>query len=86
MKKILIISSLLLITACATPEQITENKRLQQEADYNTCAAYGIRPKTDMFANCLMQLDLTRQRNYYHNDDYYPAPHIYGGMGFYRYR
>ncbi len=86
MKKLLIISSFLLIAACATPEQLAENKRLQQQADFDTCASYGIRPKTDMFANCLMQLDLIRQKNYHRDDDYYrPAPHIYGGMGFYRY-
>jgi hypothetical protein len=87
MKKLLIISSLMLITACATPEQLAENKRLQQEDDYNTCASYGLSPKTDMFANCLMQLDLTRKRAYYRNDDYYyPPAHIHGGVGYYHYR
>lgn len=86
MKKLVTISSLLLITACATPEQLAESKRLQQKADYDTCMSYGIRPKTELLANCLMQIDLTRQRNYYLNDDYYyPAPHIYGGVGFYHY-
>lgn len=86
MKKLLIVSSLMLITACATPQQIAENRRLQQQADYDTCAGYGLRPKTDMFANCLMELDLTRQRNYYRNDDYYPPRHLYGGMSYLHYR
>ncbi len=84
MKKLFAITCILL-TACATPEQLAENKRIQQEADYNTCASYGIRPKTDMFANCLMQIDLTRQRNYYRDYGYYPPPYVYGGVGYYRY-
>lgn len=88
MKKLVIISSLLLITACATPEQLAENKRMQQQADRDTCASYGIRPRTDQFADCLMQLDLNRQRAYYYtNYDYYyrPEPHIYGGLGYYHF-
>ncbi len=78
MKKLLVICSLLVISACATPEQIAENKRLQQEADYNTCASYGIRPHTDMFAYCLMQVDLTRKQASYRTDTYYyPPAYIY---------
>jgi hypothetical protein len=88
MKKTLLL--LILLTACATPEQIAEQKRLQDEQDYNTCVDYGFRPHSDGFRNCLLQLDLARQQRremYYHDSYYYGGyygPYRHGaGMGYY---
>lgn len=46
----------LLLTGCTTltPEQ-------QRAEDDKTCLGYGFKPKTDAFANCLLEIHLSRR-------------------------
>ena len=82
MKKLLTLTALLLLPACVpTPEQAAENARMQAEADSNTCKSYGLRPGSEAFGNCRLQLDLARQRPYYYDEPYWDRPHV--GMGYY---
>lgn len=81
MKRIILALTLLFLTACATPEQAAENRRLQAEADANTCMSYDLRPGSEAFGNCRLQLDLSRQQRYYHYYD--PYPRFYGGYHHY---
>lgn len=74
MKKIFLLS-LLFLTACATPEQIAEKKRLQLEQDRQTCRDYGFRPRSDAFSNCMLQLEIAREQRQYYYDSGYPRFH-----------
>lgn len=75
MMKYTMIVACLLLSACATPEQIAEQRQLQQQQDVETCRSYGFRPKSDAFSNCMLQLSIAReQRQYYRDNSYY-----YGG-------
>lgn len=82
MKKHLPILPLLFLAACATPEQLAQQKRLQEEADIATCRSYGLRPGSEAFGNCRLQLDLARQQQY--NSYYaYPARPYFGSSIYY---
>jgi hypothetical protein len=59
------------LSACATPEQLAERRRLQVEQDVETCKSYGLRPGTDAFGSCRLQLDLARHRQYDYDHSYY---------------
>jgi hypothetical protein len=74
--------SLCLLTACATPEEIEANRRLQEQEDIATCKSYGLRQGSEAFGNCRLQLDLARQQQRYYYSDPYPRFHY----GFYHYR
>lgn len=80
MKKLLPFCALLVLAACASPEQLAERKRLQDEQDFNTCVSYGFRPGSEAFGNCRLQLDLSRREAYQYNPYSY-RPHI--GTGIY---
>lgn len=84
MKRILSIASLLLVAACATPEQLAAQRVAQEQADMETCRSYGLRPGSEAFGNCRLQLDLARQQQYYYDRNYYSG--YYGprfGTGIY---
>lgn len=72
---------ILLLSACATPEQIAMQKAAQEQADIETCLSYGLRRNSEAFGNCRLQLDLARQQRYYYSDPY-PRFHY----GYYHYR
>ncbi|MFW0777999.1 MAG: hypothetical protein ACN2B6_09820 [Rickettsiales bacterium] len=82
--KYIIAFGFLLLSACATPEQIAARQEAQRQADYETCKSYGFRVKSDAFRNCLLQLDIARQQrssNYYYGGSY---RHRHGtGIGYY---
>ncbi len=67
-----------LAAGCATPEQIEAQHQMQEEADNETCLSYGLRPGSEAFGMCRLELDLVRQRQY---DDYRHHTHYYGGYG-----
>lgn len=73
-----IASLTLLLTGCQTPEQIEEHRRLQEDTDNHTCLHYGLKPGTDAFANCRLQIDLSRQNTYYRGRYYYDSPVRFG--------
>jgi len=75
MKRPLAISTLLVLAACATPEQIAERQRMQALQDDETCKNYGLRPGSEAFGNCRLQIDLARQQQYYY---YNTPPYHYG--------
>lgn len=70
MKKFAALTLLFTLAACQTPEQIAEQKRMQEENDIQTCMSYGLRPKSEAFGNCRLQLDLARQQRYYNDYNY----------------
>jgi len=83
MLKYLFICGCLVLSACATPEQIAARQEAQRQADYQTCKSYGFRTKSDGFRNCLLQLDIARQQrnnNYYYGGGY---RHRGSGIGYY---
>lgn len=82
MKKSVLIS-LLLLTACATPEQLAEQRRLQVEQDRQTCFDYGFRPRSDAFSNCMLQLEIARQQQQQYYDHYY-GPRFHGSYHYFR--
>lgn len=82
MKKFLLIAPLLL-AACASPEEIAQRRADQEQADMQTCRSYGLRPGSEAFGNCRLQLDLARQQSY---DRYYSEPRLHTGFGYYHYR
>lgn len=72
-------SALLLLVftaACVSPEELAIQKAAQDQADVNTCLKYGMKPGSEAFANCRLQLDLARQERYYRSYDYHPHPHF----------
>lgn len=81
MKKLLAFFLLFSLAACATPEQIAQREAMQAEADMETCRSYGLRPGSEAFGNCRLQLDLARQQQYNNYYAYPPRPYI--GTGFY---
>ncbi len=78
MKRIIPLLAMLWLTGCIqTPEQMEALRLEQEQRDNNTCASYGLRPGSEAFGNCRLQLDLAReQRQYYYNA---PYPRFYGG-------
>jgi hypothetical protein len=60
MNKLAILSPMiLLLAACVTP--LTPEQRM---ANFSSqCQAYGFKPQTDPYANCMMKLDAQDQRN-----------------------
>lgn len=77
MKKYLLLLPLLL-SACATPEEIEARRQAQMQADYEVCKDYGFKQNSDALRNCMLQLELARQQRY--NNNYY-----YGGYYGHRY-
>ena len=69
MLKRTIISACLLLCACTTPEQIAEQRQLQQQQDVETCRSYGFRVKSDAFSNCMLQLSIAREQRQYYRDN-----------------
>lgn len=60
MNKLAILSPIiLLLTACVTP--LTPEQRISNFS--SQCQAYGFKPQTDPYANCMMKLDAQDQRN-----------------------
>jgi hypothetical protein len=47
----------LLLAGCQTAAEIRAN-------DENKCSAYGFRPNTDAFAECLQRIDLDRRADF----------------------
>lgn len=81
MKHLSALLVLLSLAACATPEQLAARRVAQEQADIETCRSYGLRPGTESFGMCRLQLDLERQRQY---DAYYNYPaRPYFGTGVY---
>lgn len=80
MKKLLALCSFMLLAACATPEQIAYQRQMQEQADFNTCAGYGLRPGSEAFGMCRLELDLARQRRYDYYQDRYYTPRF--GVGY----
>lgn len=37
---------------------------MQDQADVNTCISYGLKPGSEAFGNCRLQLDLARRERY----------------------
>lgn len=70
----------LLLAACQTPEQLAQQRAIQQEQDHATCLRYGFRPGSDAFKNCLLQLNIAREQRDYDNTRY----HYYYGTGYSR--
>ncbi len=75
MNRFILLSVLGLVAACATPEQLAEQRRQQAAIDTQTCRNYGFRPGTEAFGNCRLQIDLVRQeeqnnynRAYFYSD------------------
>ncbi len=64
------------LTACVSPELQAEQARLDAQEDINRCASYGLRPNTDAFAQCRMQLDLARRQPVYYDS----GPRVYTGF------
>jgi len=78
-----------LLSACQSPEQLVAAQAQQEQDDYNTCASYGFRPKSDGFRNCLLQLDIAREQeqsyrnSYYYGSSYWDRhPHFGSGIYF----
>lgn len=71
MKKLAPLSLLFLLTACATPEQLAQQRQQQEQDDIATCRSYGLRPGSEAFGNCRLQLDLARQQQYYYDHSTY---------------
>lgn len=78
-----LISVFLLLSACQTPEQIAAQREREAVEDHETCLSYGLRPGSEAFGNCRLQLDIARQQRYY-NYYYDPGPRFH--YGFYHYR
>lgn len=55
---------LLLLAACATPQQLAEQKRLRDEEDRQICLGYGFDARSDAYRQCLLQLAIARQQRY----------------------
>lgn len=53
---------------------------MQIEQDMATCESYGLKPGSEAFGNCRLQLDLARQQPHYR------SPYMYGGYGGHHYR
>ena len=67
---LLCLAVLVLLSACASPEQQAAIRQQQIEEDAQQCRAYGLKPRTEAFANCRMQLDLARkQRHHYYQQE-----------------
>ena len=58
-KVIPIIPIIAILAACAAP--LTPEQRMANFG--NQCQAYGFKPQTDAYANCMMKLDDQDQRN-----------------------
>jgi len=84
MKKLAPLMVFFLLAACQTPEQIAVRKQMQEQDDFDTCVSYGLRPKSEAFGNCRLQLDLARQQRYYNNYDYPYHPRIGSSIYFVR--
>lgn len=65
---------LALLAACATPEEIEAKRVAQETADMETCKSYGLKPGSENFGMCMLQLDLAREQRRY-------AP-VYGYGGY----
>ena len=87
MKKLALLLLPLTLTACESPEQMAKRRAIQEQNDYDTCVSYGLRPKSEAFGSCLLQLDIARQQsyNYYHSyPDYYYGPRFGPGIYYMR--
>tara|TARA_R110000824_G_scaffold390760_19_gene588034 strand:- start:4744 stop:5025 length:282 start_codon:yes stop_codon:yes gene_type:complete len=56
MRKWIILSSLLLLTACVSPAQRDAARAAQDRADQAECVSIGFTPNTEGMANCLLKL------------------------------
>lgn len=83
MKRIVALLLISLAAACVDPQMAAEQQRLREQDDINTCAGYGLRPGTENFALCRMQLDLARRQPAYVYD---PGPRFYTGFGYHHWR
>lgn len=84
--RLAIFAACLLVSACQTPQEIEAARQAQAQADTATCQSYGLRPGSEAFGNCRLQLDLARQQRY---NSYYYDPYPYGlqmGYTHYHYR
>jgi hypothetical protein len=51
-----------MLAGCLTPAEIAERRRMQQDMTQDkTCRGWGLKPGTDAYANC--RLDLSRQQS-----------------------
>ena len=62
--RLLFFTPLLFLTACATPEQIAQQRAMQEQADIETCKSYGLRPGSEAFGYCRLELDLAREQRF----------------------
>jgi len=77
---------LLLLSACATPQEIEAQRQQQEQADIRQCVDLGFRPGTDAFAEC--RLRMVEMRADARNAARY-STHVGVGSGYYgphRYR
>ena len=74
---------LLLLSACATPEEIEAARQAQMQADYDTCVDdYGFKPKSDAARNCMLQLQIAREQiNEVNSRPYYGYGYPYRAPG-----
>jgi len=86
MKKLLLpLIPLIFLAGCMTAEQAAQQRMMQEQADMETCRSYGLRPGSEAFGNCRLQLDLARQQAY-QSSYHYGAGYGYGprfGSGIY---
>ncbi len=80
--RIAIVLPCLLLAGCMTPEEQAIARQQQIEADNNTCRSYGLRPGSEAFGNCRLQLDLAREQRYYY-DPYPYYPPMYGSFHYF---
>lgn len=69
------------LAACATPQEIEQRRIAQEQADIATCKSYGLRPGSEMFGNCRLQLDLARQQQNYYDRAYFRSGVGFGSYG-----
>lgn len=61
---------LTLVCGCMSPEQREAVRQQQIAEDIATCKSYGLRPGSEAFGNCRLQLDIARRQRYQY--DYQP--------------
>jgi len=56
MRKILVLTAFLALTACMTPQQLQAQREAQMQRDGAECQQLGFRPGTNAFGDCILKL------------------------------